>query len=189
MAEFSELLIKRRSIRSFKDKDVSLELIHEIIKESTYAPSSGNGQPWRFIVVNNRETIKRLSDESKKNLLASIEKSPDSPAKKYEGILRNKDFNVFYNAPCLVIIGGAKGLMSLEVDCALFACYFMFSAAARGLGTCWVNLGSDLQDPEILEEIGMPEDFRIVAPIIMGYPTGIPGPPQRAEPRILKVIS
>ena len=189
MTTFSELLKTRRSIRSFQEKGVPLELVMELIKESTYAPSSGNGQPWRFIVVNNREMIRRLSDESKRNLLAAAEKYPDSPSKKYAGILSSKDFNVFYNAPCLVIILGPKAVMSLDLDCALFACYFMFAAAARGLGTCWVNLGSDLRAPELLQEIGMPEDHRIVAPIILGYPTAIPSPRERAEPQILKVIS
>lgn len=186
---FTELLKTRRSIRSFQDKPVDLELTGEIIKESTQAPSSGNGQPWKFIIVNNKETIGKLSDESKKNLLAAIEADPNSPSKKYEGMLKNKDFNVFYNAPCLVIVLGPKGLRSLEVDLALFACYFMLSAVSRGLGTCWINLGADLRDPAILDEIGMPNECRIVAPIILGYPTAIPGSPTRNEPQILKTIT
>jgi nitroreductase len=45
MSDFSGLLKKRRSIRDFEDKDVSLEIINEIIKESCMAPSSANGQP------------------------------------------------------------------------------------------------------------------------------------------------
>lgn len=69
MTDFFELLKKRRSIRDFEEKDVSLEIINEIIKESCLAPSAANGQPWRFIIVNNKDLIKKLSDESKKNLL------------------------------------------------------------------------------------------------------------------------
>ena len=72
MTDYFELLKKRRSIRDFKDKKVPLEIINEIIKESCLAPSSGNGQPWRFIFVNDTDLIKSLSDESKKNILLHI---------------------------------------------------------------------------------------------------------------------
>jgi nitroreductase len=189
MPDFSELLKKRRSIRDFKDKKVPLEIINEIIKESCLAPSSGNGQPWRFIIVNDKDLIKRLSDESKKNILLHIENNPDSPSKKYEAALRNPTFNVFYNAPCLVFIVGPKQTRNLYVDCALAACYFMFCASEKGLGTCWVGLGTSIQDPDLLNFIGMSEDHKIVAPLIIGYPKSIPSAPQRIKPQILKIVS
>ena len=189
MADFFELLKTRRSIRDFQQKKVPLELIQEIIKDSCLAPSSGNGQPWKFIVVNNKEWIQKLSDESKKNLISIMEKDPGSPLKKYENALRNKDFNVFYNAPCLVYIVGSKEVRSLSVDCTLAACYFMFSATARGLGTCWVQLGAEIRNPEILKAIGLPESCIIAAPIILGYPKGAPASPVRNQPEILNVIA
>ena len=187
--DFFDLLVKRRSIRNYEEKEIPVETIKGIIRESCMAPSSGNGQPWKFIIVNNKAWIKKLSDESKINLLKGIEKNPDSPMKKYESTLRNKDFNVFYNAPCLVYIGCSKGIRSAHVDCALAACYFMLSAVAKNLGTCWVNLGSEIRNPEILREIGLPESCRIVAPIIVGYPQSPPGPPVRNQPEVLKVIT
>lgn len=189
MTDFSELLLKRRSIRDFEEREVPLGLIRKIVKDSCLAPSSENKQPWRFIIVNNKKWIRRLSNESKQNLLAFIEKNPVAPNKKYETALRKEDFNVFYNAPCLVYIVGPKNIQSAYVDCTLAACYFMFSAASRGLGTCWVGLGSNVRDPEILKTIGMPEDCRIVAPIIVGYAKRIPAPPERNEPQILKIVS
>ena len=189
MPDLFELLKKRRSIRDFENKKVPQNIINEIIKESCLAPSSGNGQPWRFIIVNDKDLIKSLSDESKKNILSYIEKNPDSPSKKYETGLRNPAFNVFYNAPCLVFIVGPKQIRSLHVDCALAACYFMFSASARDLGTCWIGFGTNIQDSDLLNLIGMPEDHEIVAPIIVGYPKSIPSPPQRLEPQILKIVS
>ena len=186
---FPELLAKRRSIRDYQDRTVPPEVVRDILKETCLAPSSGNGQPWQFIVVNNKEWIRRLSDESKKNFVAAIEKDPSSPLKKYEANLRSREFNVFYNAPCLVYIGGPKDHRSLQLDCSLAACYFMFAATARGLGTCWINLGIEIRDPEIQKAIGMPEDFRIVAPVTLGYPNVIPGLPVRNEPQVLKIIS
>jgi nitroreductase len=189
MDDFFELLNKRRSIRNYHDKAVPMDLLTDIITESCLAPSASNGQPWKFIIICDKNMIKRLSDESKKNLVTALESEPDSSSRQYEAILRNKSFNVFYNAPCLVFIVGSRKLRSLPVDCSLAACYFMFSAAARGLGTCWVGLGRDIQDPAIRSELGLTAEMGIVAPIIVGYPNESPTAPLRNKPDILKVVS
>jgi nitroreductase len=185
---FFELLKTRRAVRSYRDEDVSLDLLMQIIHDACLAPSSGNRQGWRFIVINDRETIARLSEESRTNLVAELDRNPTSYVKRYEAALRNPEFNVFYNAPSLVIICGEKRSHSLQVDCALAAGYLMLSAAARGLGTCWVDLGARIHDPELLEEIGLTDDLAIVAPIIVGYPQAIPAIPSRKEPVVLKTL-
>jgi len=140
-------------------------------------------------VVSCRKTIKALSDESKANLLGDhaekkIRLNPD-----YVTMLQNENFNVFYNAPCVIYIVGAKSVGSLDVDCALAASYIMFGAAARDLGTCWVALGANIRDPRIRAELGIPDNYRIVAPIILGYPKAIPPASERHAPEILRVIS
>ena len=109
--------------------------------------------------------------------------------KVYEAMLRNEEYNVFYNAPCLVYIVGPAKAATLVPDCALLAAYFMLSAATRGLGTCWVAQGGFIRDPEVLKELGLPEGYQLVAPIILGYPKNIPPMPERKEPNILKIIS
>ena len=187
--DFKELLEKRRSVRDFEDKAVSPDLIKKIITESLKAPNASNLQPWKFIVVNNRKMMKRISDASKKTIIAGIEKDPNSPMKGYLEILKNEGFNVFYNAPCLVaVVGRLKGA-TIAIDCALVAAYFMLSAADKGLGTCFVAQGAEARDPELLQEIGLPEGYRIWAPIIVGYPKNIPPMPDRKEAEILKIIS
>lgn len=186
---FDEILKNRRSIRNYQDKPVSLELVKELIKESTLAPSAGNEQPWEFIIVNNKEFIKRMSEESKKNILSRIAADPNDYAIKYKGMLENKAYNVFYNAPCAVVILGQSGLRNLLVDCALAASYFMMAATSRGLGTCWVNLGMDLREPEILNKLTISDNYKIVALLALGYPAAIPAAPKREEPKIIKIIT
>jgi nitroreductase len=188
MAEFSQLLSDRRSIRNYKDEKVDVELVREIIKDSTMAPNSGNRQPWRFSIINDKDLMRRISDESKQNILATVTEDPDSPRKRYEGALKNPDFNVFYNAPCLILIFGDKAHQSIHVDCALAASYFMLAAADRGLGTCWVALGGEIRDPELLEIVGISEADTVVAPVILGWPAAIPKPPARKDPEIVKMI-
>jgi nitroreductase len=181
---FYELLENRRSIRSYQDSPVSVQVVQEMINESTLAPSAGNEQPWKFVIVHDRERLKELSDESKKNILSRIAANPEDYAKKYERMLRNESFNVFYNAPCLVMILGPSNLKNLYVDCALAASYFMMAAASRGLGTCWINFGTEIHDPDMRDELGIPDHCTIVAPIILGYPSRIPPVPKRKKPDV-----
>jgi len=189
MDSFEELLRKRRSIRDFEEREVPLPLIEEIIRESTLAPSASHGQPWYFVIITDRDVMKRLSDECKRSLLARIEANPEIPLSGYKAALENTGFNIFYNAPCLVYIVGHAETGSLDVDCALAASYLMFSAVRRGLGTCWIGLGAHIDDPGIRREIGLSGVCRIVAPMIIGYPASIPEPLPREEPKILKIVS
>ena len=189
MMTFTELLKNRRAIRDFQEKEVPLKIVEEILQESTLAPSASNGQPCRFSIVNCKNTIKALSDESKVNLLDDYAKNKTSLNPGYVDVLKDKNFNVYYNAPCLIYVIGSKSVRSLDVDCALAVSYIMFGATQRGLGTCWVHLGSYIRDPKIKMEIGIPDDCRIVAPVIIGYPKEIPAASERHAPQILKVVS
>jgi nitroreductase len=187
--DFKDVLQKRRSIRDFQEKNVPMNVIEEILQESTFAASASNNQPCRFAIVHCKKTIKALSDESKANLLDDYAKDKRSLLPKYIDLLKDANFNVFYNAPCVIFIIGSKSVASLDVDCALAASYIMFSAVDRGLGTCWINLGSQIRDPQLKALLGIPDGCRIVAPIIMGYPKAISPVSERHAPQILKVIS
>jgi nitroreductase len=189
MMTFTELLKNRRAIRDFQPKNVSLDTVKEILKESCLAPSASNGQPCQFIIINNKQIMKKLSDESKKNLLQDFFKNPASLNPAYEALMKDENFNVYYNAPCLIYVIGSKSVRSLDVDCALTVSYIMFGATQRGLGTCWIHLGSYIRDPKIKVEIGIPDDCRIVAPVIIGYPKEIPAASERHAPQILKIVS
>jgi nitroreductase len=189
MMTFPELLQKRRAIRDFEDKEVPLKVVEEILQESTLAPSASNNQPCRFVVVQCRKAITNLSNESKANLLRDHNDGKISLKTEYVSLLQNGNFNVFYNAPCLIYITGAKSVGSLDVDAALAASYIMISAASRGMGTCWVALGANIRDPQLRAELGLPDNYRIVAPIILGYPRVIPAPSERHAPEILRVIT
>ncbi len=189
MVTFSEILQKRRAIRDFEAREVPAKMIDEILQESTLAPSASNNQPCRFVVVHCRKTIKALSDENKANLLSDHAEKKINLNPDYVTFLQNENFNVFYNASCVIYIVGAKSVGSLDVDCALAASYIMFSAAARSMGTCWVALGANIRDSKLRAELGIPDNYRIVAPIILGYPKAIPAPSERHAPNILRVIA
>ena len=102
-------------------------------------------------------------------------------------MLNNEFFNVFYNAQSLIIILGENSVKNLQLDCTLAASYLMMSATSKGLGTCWINFAKEISDPNILSELGIPENHSIVAPIIVGYPEIVPPVPKRKEAQILKI--
>ena len=102
-------------------------------------------------------------------------------------MLKNDSFNIFYNAPALVFIIGDKSLKNTVINCSIAATYFMMSAANNGLGTCWINFATAITSQELLNKLGISKDSIIVAPIIIGYPDGIPDIPKRKELEIVKV--
>jgi len=187
--DYNELMEKRRAVRDYQDREVPLQVIREIIDDSVKAPNAGNRQIWSFIIVNDKARMNDLSRLNKKTILAGIEANPNSPMKIYEHRLRDEAYNVFYNAPCVVYLTGPAKAPTLAVDCGLLAAYFMMAATSRGLGTCWVAHGGFIRDPEALKDLGLPEGYQLVAPIILGYPEAIPPMPERNAPKILKVVS
>jgi len=176
-------------VRNYQPDAPSNDVLMELIREATYAPSSGNEQPWKFIIVRDRSLLKRMSDDAKTNLLAQFESNPENSARKYESMLSNPDFNIFYNASTAVFIVAEASRRNVEINCALAACYFMIAAAGRGLGTCWIHFARFVTDPSLIQELGLPVGHVIVAPIIVGTPKRVPTMPRRRDPQIVRIIS
>lgn len=183
---YSELLKNRRSIRDFKDKNVPTEIIQEILHEACLAPSACNTQPWRFIVIQDQQIMKKISDEAKRCSLAIVEKQPDSPLCRFKNIFTNPEHYIFYNAPALVLVVGENNYPFFREDCACATSYLMFAATARGLGTCWIGHAHHIEDQALRKEIGLPENYQIAAAVILGYPKSIPETYTRNELIILK---
>jgi nitroreductase len=75
MNDVFENIYLRRSVRNYKQSDVPDDIIRELIKAGTYAPTAGNRQPWRFVVIKNREMITRLSERAKKLWLVWLDRA------------------------------------------------------------------------------------------------------------------
>ncbi len=106
MLDYAELLEKRRSIRNFVQKKVLADVLNEILRDACLAPSACNIQPWRFIIINDGGLIKRVSDACKQELLTEIANNPDSPSQRFKDSLSRDDYNIFYNAPALILVVG-----------------------------------------------------------------------------------
>ncbi len=68
LTETEKIIYKRRSTRLYKKKQVEPELVKRVIEAGRYAPSAGNNQPWKFIVIQNREFIEEINQMCHQNL-------------------------------------------------------------------------------------------------------------------------
>ncbi len=188
MKDIIELIKTRRCVREYKEDPVSDDDIKFLIDCARYAPSGFNMQPWSFLVIKNRDAMRKISESGKKSMIPLLEPFKDSSqkAKDFYVFLKTKGTNMFYNAPVLVIVVGNKNVMTADYDCAMAAQNMMLAAHSRGIGSCWIGgVLPALMNEELLKELGAPEGYKAVAPLIFGYPKGKTVMPERIEPEII----
>ena len=86
----------RRSVRTYTSEPVAKEQIETILEAGTWAPTGMHRQPWRFIVIENKELIKYVSDETKAIVMQMM-----TPLSKQ---FATKEDIVCYSAPVLILI-------------------------------------------------------------------------------------
>ncbi|MHA1651096.1 MAG: nitroreductase family protein [Candidatus Helarchaeota archaeon] len=154
-----EIIKSRRSTRRFKPDMVSDEDINAVLEAARWAPSGENFQPWKFIVIKNKQTME--------NILEYI------PYKKYQKFIAN--------APVLIVVlGDSRKSRWWFLDCALAIQNLMLEAWARGLGTCFsaqYPTVPEAVEQNIKELLEIPKKWRIVTMTPLGYPID---PPERA---------
>jgi nitroreductase len=181
-----ENIYARRSVRNFTDDRISNEVIGEIMRAGTFAPTAANVQPWRFIVIRNEEMIRRFGQRAKKLWVEQYKESTDPHIVSLSRVMSRPEMDVFYGAPVLILVFSAPGALRGDIDCALAAENMMLAARSLGVGSCWIGLASPLgADPEFRQEIGVPDDHTLIAPLIFGYPVKENG---RAPPRDNEVL-
>lgn len=174
--ELFEAIYNRRAVREFTGETIARETIQKLIDAAIQAPCAMNFQPWAFAVIEDRATLKKISDRAKVHLLKTMAAS--SPLARMRDELANPAFDIFYGAPVLIVICARLDELMTEFetgDCALAAQNLMLAAYATGLGTCWIGLSvAWLNTAEGKSELGIPSGYKPVAPIILGRPKAIP---------------
>jgi nitroreductase len=175
----------RRSVRSYEDKAVPKEMIEAVLEAGTWAPTGMGRQPWKFIVIENRELIKYISDETKK----VISEVMPGTAKQFS----TKEDIVCYSAPVLIFVCAESDKQWGEInvlDSVLAAQNMFLKAYELGLGSCYMGFISYLNTkPEVLSKAGVPEGYELMVPVILGYPKNKQIPGKRNKPSVLKWIN
>jgi nitroreductase len=165
---------------------VSKETIQALLDAAVQAPSAMNRQPWAFLVIQNRNLLKRISDAAKSRILASAAWAKDLEHKHIP--LDDPKFNIFYGASTLIVIcmTETEGF-SPEGDCYLAGQNLMLAAQALGIGTCPIGFARDiLQTEEFRRELSIPSCYRPALPIIVGYAATMAAPPHREAPKLIR---
>jgi nitroreductase len=143
---------RRYSCRRFAGTNLSRAELEHILEAAVWAPSAGNLQPWRFIVVTADELKARLAEAAHQNFVAEapvvivVCAVPGESARRY----------------------GERGrsLYSLQ-DTAAATQNILLAAAELGLGSCWVGA---FEEPAAAKALGLPPAWRPVALVPLGHP-------------------
>ena len=149
-------IVNRRSIRHFKQDQLSSEEIDVIVRAGIYAPSAYNKQEWYFTVVQNKMILEDLN-------IAAKEVASTSNDKQLVELANKEDFNIFYNAPTVVIVSGKKHGLTPIIDCSLATQNMMLAAHSLNIASCWNGIITLLFNSLVAD------DFRKLLNIPAGY--------------------
>ena len=172
---FRELIAWRRDVRRFRRDPVASEVLDELLDIACLAPSVGNSQPWRFVAVEDpalRERIVAIFERCNKEALASYngERAELYARLKLAG-LREAPVHLAVFAEDSVTEGHGLGRRTmpetLRYSVVTAVHTFWLAARARGIGVGWVSI---LDPDEIARALDVPEGWRLVAYLCVGYP-------------------
>ncbi len=139
----------RKSVRSFLDQSVEDEKLRTILEAGRLAPSASNRQEWRYVIVRDRETRKKLAEAA--------------------------NWQTFVGEAPVVIVACAEtdnhvmdcGQLCYPIDVAISLDHMTLVAAELGLGTCWIGAFNEEKVKKILD---IPEEVRVIELMPLGYP-------------------
>ncbi len=192
-----EAIQSRKSIRGFKPDPVPEEILKEIIKIGTRAPSGLNTQPWEIAVVTGK-ALDNINNGNVEKLVSGAPSTREIPSKPYEGKYRQRQIELtiklfeamniaredkekraewqkkgyrFFDAPAAIILSVDKSLNELpaQFNLGLIVQTICLAALHFGLGTC-IEYQS-ITYPEVVRKFtSIPESKRISVGIAIGYP-------------------
>lgn len=177
----------RRAVRDYQEEIPEPSLVDELIGLAIWAPNSMNRQGWSFLVIEDRGDLVQISHLAKGHLRRVADEQAE--LKVLSPMLTDQGFNIFYNAPVLVVICSTAQDAMARDDACLAAATLMLAAHGRGLGSCWIGLAQPwLDGPDARQRLGIPVGHTPIAPIILGYPKGPTLPPPRRPPIINRPV-
>lgn len=196
------VILERRSVRRYKEKQVPGNLVRRVLEAGRFAPSAGNCQPWKFIVVRD----KRMIDEMERDIVRWCKlfkfmldwrtsplgrRIPWLYSQLLIRLMPNKLHPIPFGAICLIAEGklgafhGAptvilllkdkRGVGHPDVDVGCCGQNMVLAAHSMGLGTCWVGFVEMLKfGPKWKRRLGVSFPYEISEGISLGYPVGKP---------------
>ena len=161
--ELKKVLVTRRSVRRFSPTAVNREILLDIVNQTLTAPSSRNMRTSRFIIVDDKATLEKLSK------------------------MRDYGSEFMKDAAAAIIIAADTTKTDLwRENCAISATIMQLAVVDAGLASCWVHIGGrprlkDEPNGEQAEDyirtfIDVPEHWALECAIALGYSDYTPKP-------------
>jgi nitroreductase len=148
-----EVIRTRKSVRKYKPDPIPHEKLKMILEAAQLAPSAGNRQPWRFVVVHNADKKKEIAKVAK---------------------------NQTFLADAAVIIAAVGDPEISErwhdKDVMIAVEHMVLAATSLGYGTCWIGA---FDENEVKKLLKIPKKLKLVVLL----PMGIPGETPQTRPR------
>lgn len=181
-ADLFDVIGHQRACREFSDAPVPDEMIAELLRAATHAPSAENRQPWEFVVVRDATTRAALCDLARR--------AWESGARDWErdrlepSLFADVDRGMtsgFASAPVWVVVcaDNHRGLEVAAAESTYPAVQnLLLAASAMGLGSALTTIAHTFAD-DVRELLGLPHHVAPMASIPLGHPARDLGPPRR----------
>ena len=171
----TDLMMSRRSIRTYKDSTISRETLKAILKCGINAPNGMNRQSYEIRVIDSPTLIDSITKAVVK----------DNPK-----IAERAGFkNIFVNAPCVVCIAYDTQYDMAQIDCGLLGENILLAAWAKGIGSCCLGSSARwiLDSPSAkpyLDRMAFSKGYELLYCIALGYPDETPDARPRRDDMI-----
>lgn len=195
-ARLTALMRSRRSCRKYRKKEVSIELLEDLVKIGTTAPSGTNSQGWSFIILPTRKEVEELGRVTAEyyRKLNRMAKNPllrvlvrfvggDSLGRYYrnyhdsvEEALKEWDEKgidrLFHGATAAILVTGSTEASCPAEDALLASQNILLAAHTMGLGSCLIGFVVEAmrRDNGLNSMAGVSADEKIYSVIALGYP-------------------
>ncbi len=153
--EVFDCITRRRSVREFKPDPIPDEVVYKILQAGRWAPSSSNTQPWHFVVVKDRASLRKLGAIATQG--SFIANAPLAIAIVMENATRPQ-------------LDAGRALQQMELV-----------AWSEGMGTCFVGVRSEDQQKAVKELLNIPLEMELITVMPFGY--RVPGSLRQGMPR------
>lgn len=200
--EVETVILRRRSVRLYKKEQVPEELIKRILEAGRFAPSAGNSQPCKFVVIREQQIIDELTADVIRicKRLKSLIDYRSGGFKTFKKVLArlftiimpndmhpipfsavsliaDGKLGLYHGAPTAILIfKDVRGASNPVLDCGIAGQNMVLAAHSLGLGTCWVSFVKLAFERERKwnKFFGIGYPYKLASSIAIGYPVGSP---------------
>ncbi len=156
--ETLEAIISRKSVRGYKDEQITVEELSTILDVANKAPNAG---PFQVTVIQNKEFLTEINDKTKLKMLAS------------EGFMKERasmpGYEPLYNAPTLIVVSTPEAPFS-QINASAAITTMSIAATDLGIGSCYViSPIQTLVEPDVMLRLDLPEGFVPISGLLLGY--------------------